>query len=255
MFATRSGRILQAISRLLSFILSAVVFAGAVLFVSCASKDLRAPQSTISETPDFAGDPEGEESEDESGPVETQDAIAVERIESPNRNTSMPTPLFDWPVDEARMTRGYFLKDPRGKRKRPHLGVDLAAPRGTPIYASHDGLVIYVGRQFKGYGRMIMIEGKNGWASLYAHLTKSRVKEGQEIRQGDLIGDMGRTGRATGVHLHFEIRKITGPVDPLVYLPRSPRFAGMKMDFDPEHEASLAAEDRISDLQNPKEVL
>lgn len=144
-----------------------------------------------------------------------------ERSTASSSNETIPSPQFDWPVDEARMTRGFFLKDPRGRSRRPHLGIDLAAPRKTPIYASHSGTVIYVGREFRGFGRMIMIEGKGGWATLYAHLSKAKVKEGQSVRQGDLIGEMGRTGRATGVHLHFEIRKQSGPVDPLEYLPQA----------------------------------
>lgn len=143
-----------------------------------------------------------------------------------NLKATIPGSYFDWPVDQARLTRGYFLKPSRGKSKRPHLGIDLAAPKGTSIYAAHDGVVIYVGREFKGYGRMIMLEGKYGWATLYAHLTRARVKQGMHVRQGDLIGDMGRTGRATGVHLHFEIRKLSGPVNPMKFLPSAPRFAG-----------------------------
>jgi murein DD-endopeptidase MepM/ murein hydrolase activator NlpD len=121
---------------------------------------------------------------------------------------------FDWPVDEARMTRGYLPN-----KKRPHLGVDLAARKGTPILASQDGMVIYTGRDFKGFGKMVLIEGKGGWATLYAHFSKIHVREGQKVKQGDVIGSMGRTGRATGVHLHFEIRRDRGPVDPLLYLP------------------------------------
>lgn len=149
-------------------------------------------------------------------------------------SSTVPHSYFDWPVDQARLTRGFFLIPPRGKSKRPHLGIDLAAPKGTSIYSAHDGTVIYVGRAFKGFGKMIMIEGKMGWATLYAHLTKSRVKEGEQVRQGDLIGDMGRTGRATGVHLHFEIRKQSGPVDPLRFLPKSPRFAGLPAKIEDE---------------------
>lgn len=125
---------------------------------------------------------------------------------------------FDWPVNEARLTRGFFTK-PKKRRGRPHLGIDLAAPKGTQIFAAHDGLVIYVGKEFRGYGRMVMVEGRDGYATLYAHLSKARVRAGSRVRQGDLVGDMGRTGRATGVHLHFEIRRKDGPVDPLQYLP------------------------------------
>jgi murein DD-endopeptidase MepM/ murein hydrolase activator NlpD len=126
---------------------------------------------------------------------------------------------FDWPVDEARMSRGFLPN-----RRRPHLGIDLAAPQGTPILASHEGTVIYTGRDFRGFGKLIMIEGSKGWATLYAHMSTITVKEGQKVRQGEVIGGMGRTGRASGVHLHFEIRNAQGPVDPLHYLP-----AGLKL--------------------------
>lgn len=123
--------------------------------------------------------------------------------------------LFDWPVDRARMTRGFLPN-----KRRPHLGIDLAAPKGTPILASRSGVVIYRGRDFRGFGRMVMIESGDGWATLYAHLDKFYVEEGQRVAMGDMIGAMGRTGRATGVHLHFEIRKQRGPVDPLPLLPQ-----------------------------------
>lgn len=130
------------------------------------------------------------------------------------------TKYFDWPVDAARMTRGFLPN-----RRKPHLGIDLAAPRGTNVYASHEGVVIYAGREFKGYGKMIMIEGKSGWATLYAHFSKILVKEGQTVNQGELIGAMGSTGRSTGSHVHFEIRRIKGPVDPLLYLPPAAKLA------------------------------
>jgi murein DD-endopeptidase MepM/ murein hydrolase activator NlpD len=126
-------------------------------------------------------------------------------------------PFFDWPVVEARMSRGFLPKVTR-KRKRPHKGIDLAAQRGTAVMASHDGMVIYTGKEFRGYGKMIMIE-KDGWATLYGHLDKIIVYEGQKVRQGDVIGALGNTGRSSGPHLHFEIRKADGPIDPLPYLP------------------------------------
>lgn len=130
-------------------------------------------------------------------------------------------PLFDWPVWEARMSRGYL---PRGtkRRRRPHKGIDLAAQRGTAVMSSHDGIVIYTGKAFKGYGKMIMIEtsGENtGFATLYGHLDKIVVFEGQKVSQGEVIGALGNTGRSSGPHLHFEIRKLDGPVDPLPFLP------------------------------------
>ena len=133
------------------------------------------------------------------------------------KSTTRQKPFFDWPVVEARMTRGFL---PRGtkKRRRPHKGIDLAAQRGTAVLASHDGIIIYTGKEFKGYGKMVMIE-KDNWATLYGHLDKIVVYEGQKIRQGEVIGALGNTGRSSGPHLHFEIRKTDGPIDPLPYLP------------------------------------
>lgn len=122
--------------------------------------------------------------------------------------------IFDWPVDSARMTRGFLPK-----KRRPHLGLDLAAPKGTPILAARGGVVIYRGHDFRGYGRMVMVESPDGWATLYAHLDKFLVEEGQKVAMGDMLATMGRTGHATGVHLHFEIRHGRMPVDPLAYLP------------------------------------
>ncbi len=125
---------------------------------------------------------------------------------------------FDWPVWEARMTRGFL---PRGtkRRKRPHKGIDLAATRGTAVMSAHDGSVIYTGKGFKGYGKMVMVESPDGWATLYGHLDKIIVHEGANIKQGEVIGALGNTGRSSGPHLHFEIRKLDGPVDPLPLLP------------------------------------
>ncbi|MBL7542402.1 MAG: M23 family metallopeptidase [Bdellovibrionaceae bacterium] len=136
---------------------------------------------------------------------------------------------FDWPIDEARLTRGYSA-DPvphpkRKRKKRSHWGIDLAANKGTPIYSSHQGVVVYSGRDFKGYGKMLLVEGENGWATIYAHFDKILVKEGHKVRQGDLIGLMGKTGRVTGVHLHFEIRQNKEAYDPLLFLPSGEKVA------------------------------
>lgn len=127
-------------------------------------------------------------------------------------------PQFDWPVDSARLTRGFLPY-----KKRPHLGIDLAATKNSPIFAAQRGVVIYAGHDFRGFGKMIIIENGYGWASLYAHFNKIYVAEGQKVIQGELLGAMGRTGRATGVHLHFEIRKEKSPIDPLPLLPHSDR--------------------------------
>lgn len=121
---------------------------------------------------------------------------------------------FDWPVEKARMSRGFLLG------KRWHYGLDLAAPKGTPILSSAPGVVIYVGKGFSGYGKLIVVEHDENWATLYSHLNKFSVKEGDRVTRGQKLGEMGRTGRASGVHLHFEIRYNRQPVNPLMYLPQ-----------------------------------
>lgn len=151
---------------------------------------------------------------------------------------SSPNQLFDWPVEDARLSRG-FLPHGSRKRKKPHLGIDLAAPKGTPIFAAQTGTVIYTGKEFRGYGKLVMIENGNGWATLYAHLDKILVSEGQKVAQGEIIAAMGNTGRSTGSHLHFEIRRETGPIDPMPFLPTSQLVArGMSsvQEMPAEHE-------------------
>jgi murein DD-endopeptidase MepM/ murein hydrolase activator NlpD len=126
-------------------------------------------------------------------------------------------PSLDWPVDRARLTRGFLPN----ARPRPHLGLDLASNKGTPIYAALDGTVIYAGSGFRGYGRFIIVENELGWATFYGHLDKMLVKNGEHVEKGQKIGKMGRTGRATGTHLHFEVRKDKKAIDPLAFLPRA----------------------------------
>lgn len=119
-----------------------------------------------------------------------------------------------WPVSSIKLTQPFGTH-----RRRNHRGVDLGGARGTPIRAAHRGLVIYTGQGYRGYGKMVLIEFSKKWASLYAHLDSISVKEGDVVKEGDIIGGMGDTGRTTGVHLHFELMKNKQPVDPLKYLP------------------------------------
>lgn len=109
---------------------------------------------------------------------------------------------------------------PRGKRY--HWGIDIPAPKGTPIKAAADGLVIVSAnnlRGYSGYGRLVVIEHGNGIQTLYAHTSKNRVNNGKCIRAGDIIAEVGSTGRSTGNHLHFEVRQNGKAVNPLNYLP------------------------------------
>ncbi|WP_272006441.1 M23 family metallopeptidase [Roseovarius sp. ZX-A-9] len=100
---------------------------------------------------------------------------------------------------------------------RMHSGTDLAAPHGTPIYSTADGVVIHAGWQ-SGYGRLIKIQHAFGIETRYAHLSKIRVQKGQRVSRGERIGDMGSTGRSTGTHLHYEVRVGGKAINPMIYI-------------------------------------
>lgn len=110
--------------------------------------------------------------------------------------------------------------DPTGRGRRMHNGLDLAAPMGTPIYATADGVVVAAGRQ-GAFGKMVRIKHAFGFETLYAHQSKLRVKVGQRVSRGERIGDMGSTGRSTGVHVHYEVRLNGEPVNPMTYVEAS----------------------------------
>jgi lipoprotein NlpD len=99
-----------------------------------------------------------------------------------------------------------------------HDGIDIAAPEGTPITASRAGKVIFAGEQH-GYGKLAIIDHGAGEATVYAHCSEVLVQVGDMVRTGQIIAKVGRTGRATGPHLHFEVRFHTQPRNPLFYLP------------------------------------
>jgi murein DD-endopeptidase MepM/ murein hydrolase activator NlpD len=104
---------------------------------------------------------------------------------------------------------------------RPHNGIDIASsskPNG-PITAAMAGRVTEAYHDRSGYGNLVIIDHGNGVETYYAHLSKISVKEGQEVKQGEVLGYMGNTGNSTGNHLHFEIRKNDKPLNPLKYLP------------------------------------
>ena len=99
-----------------------------------------------------------------------------------------------------------------------HDGIDIGAPEGTPIRAIEKGEVIY-SDQLRGYGNIIIVRHTGGFISVYAHNEANLVREGQAVSRGEVIARVGNTGRVTGPHLHFEIRKNNAAQDPLRYLP------------------------------------
>ncbi len=101
---------------------------------------------------------------------------------------------------------------------RPHKGIDIAAPIGTPIYAVEKGAVIFSGRQ-QGYGNVIMIQHDEETITVYAHNEVNLAREGDSVKQGQPIAKVGNTGRSSGAHLHFEIRLKTKAQNPRHFLP------------------------------------
>jgi murein DD-endopeptidase MepM/ murein hydrolase activator NlpD len=126
---------------------------------------------------------------------------------------------FATPVKSAfRFTSQFGLRrDPKTGGRRMHRGVDFAASSGTPIYATADGVVTHSGWH-SGYGRLIKIQHEFGIETRYAHLSKLKAKVGQRVSRGDRIGAMGSSGRATGVHLHYEVRVGDKAVNPMIYI-------------------------------------
>jgi murein DD-endopeptidase MepM/ murein hydrolase activator NlpD len=110
-----------------------------------------------------------------------------------------------WPTDGV-------VSDTYGTRQGTHKGIDIAGSLNSPIVAVEDGVV---GKSYysKTYGNVVFIKHPNNFVTVYAHLNNRLVNEGQEIKQGDRIGTMGRTGESTGVHLHFESHQIEWTYD------------------------------------------
>lgn len=118
--------------------------------------------------------------------------------------------------DLTRMASGYgFRSDPFTKVRKMHWGMDFTAPKGSPIYASGDGVVERADNTASGYGNHIRIDHGYGYVSLYAHLYKYNVRKNQKVKRGDLIGFVGSTGRSEAPHLHYEIFKDGERINPI----------------------------------------
>lgn len=116
--------------------------------------------------------------------------------------SSLGNGRFIWPVPNHYKVSSNF--GPRGHRH--HDGIDIPAPKGTPIVATDSGVVIYSDNGIRGYGNMIVLAHPDDVFTVYAHNRKNLVDKGEKVRKGEKIAEVGNTGRSTGPHLHFEIR-------------------------------------------------
>jgi len=122
-----------------------------------------------------------------------------------------------WPV-RGLVTSSFGRRvDPYGDGGEMHAGIDISARYGMPVTASGDGKVVFAGRD-SGYGGLVIVDHGNQLDTLYAHLSGIYVREGQSVRKGQPLGAVGASGRATGTHLHYEVRLRGNPVDPRRYL-------------------------------------
>ena len=125
-----------------------------------------------------------------------------------------------WPLQGV-LTSYYGYRSLRIGRSHFHTGLDIAAPRGTPVYAALSGRVEQAGWSRVGYGNLVIIRGWDGRRYYYGHNSRLLVKAGQWVNQGTIISKVGSTGYATGPHLHFEVRVGGHTRNPIAYLPRS----------------------------------
>jgi len=138
--------------------------------------------------------------------------------------------LMRTPIDGARLSSGF------GRRKHPvlgytkmHKGLDFAAPRGTPIYAAGNGTVQYAARK-GAYGKFVLIRHNADYSTAYAHMKRIKTAKGRRVKQGQIIGYVGTTGRSTGPHLHYEIRRSGRQVNPFrVKMPSGRKLKGQEL--------------------------
>ena len=117
-----------------------------------------------------------------------------------------------------RVASGFgYRVDPLYKDYRLHAGLDFAAPSGTPIYATADGVVQAAGFNTDGYGNKVVINHGYGYQTLYGHMVRVKARVGQRVKRGEVIGYIGSTGKSTGPHCHYEVIKRGTKVDPVYY--------------------------------------
>lgn len=125
------------------------------------------------------------------------------------------------PVSDKDLTRiasGFGTRiDPVYKVPKYHAGLDFAAPIGTPIYATADGVVTDAGFNEGGYGNRVIINHGFGYETLYGHMYRIKARQGQKVKRGEVIGYVGSTGKSTGPHCHYEVHRNGNPVDPVYY--------------------------------------
>jgi murein DD-endopeptidase MepM/ murein hydrolase activator NlpD len=124
-----------------------------------------------------------------------------------------PPHSFEWPIMGGMVSSGFGIR-----HGVMHDGIDIAAPAGTPVRAADSGVVVYVG-QLRGYGNVVILEHSDHFVTVYGHDSVNMVQAGERIARGQVIAEVGTSGRATGPNLHFEVRHDNLAYNPLEFLP------------------------------------
>ena len=143
-------------------------------------------------------------------PVSIQSSMQSPRIPKPSPRTGKG---FQWPV-KGHVISGFGNKS-KGLRND---GINIAAPRGAPVVAAENGVVVYAGNELRGFGNLVLIKHTDGWVSAYAHNDRLVVKRGDKVQKGQRIALVGSSGGVTTPQLHFELRKGKRARDPRKYL-------------------------------------
>lgn len=158
--------------------------------------------------------------EREAGTLEQSVEILAALVAPSRGDAGMPS---RWPLKTGEVSSPYGMRnDADGTDFHP--GVDIRAPWGTPVMASGAGVVVFAGT-IRGYGNVVVVDHGKDVRTLYGHLSQIRVREGARLRAGEVLGAVGSTGRATGSHLHYEVRLGGDPVDPSCHLGPAARSA------------------------------
>lgn len=169
--------------------------------------------------------------------------------------TGLNQAFLRYPLEFSRVSSNFGRRlHPIHRSWRAHNGTDFAAPSGTPVKASSDGRIDFVGDQ-RGYGKTVIIDHRDRYSTLYAHMSNfaSGLSKGQRVRQGDVIGYVGSTGWATGPHLHYEVRINDVPHDPMeIVLPEVRPLEGKALAAF--RNATSPALEKLALLNNRTEI-
>jgi murein DD-endopeptidase MepM/ murein hydrolase activator NlpD len=143
--------------------------------------------------------------------------VMIARTDYNSLPENLPVNLKEGNSEFVFPVKGQLLGQFCYRGRVPHTGVDIALRKGTPVYSSFDG-VVRMAKSYGGYGKLVVVRHLNGLETVYAHLSKIKVKVNQKVKAGDIVGLGGRTGKATANHLHFETRFNGAAFDPMLMM-------------------------------------